>query len=723
MPECSDVKNKIYKCVGNTTVDHLCRSYSAPLDEFDNYHCMQCMNKRGKVDPTTFMKQIMYCDLYDHTPGVLPDLSTRPKYFRWSFLLTFSGESSQIEDVKSGGKLNCKKNEIFNIRTKSCTKFTCPTNYKSVGLKCVAEADEGVKKIFSLPVLTDDLKIARMNSTRKIDGSSVVNARDLYLLIKNIFIASFDYRLYTTEIETLSIIPSTNFRTTPFNITFSKNGNNTKLYKSDQRLTLEQFKLLETLSNVTFTIAPNIDFLNTPIDKEVNFSRYFTDFRICAITVKIPLHFFDVKTKSAKYHGQHFNFNDLTFFTNSNTSDQKLYGCLGFHLLKPCRRETIHESDVLKIYKNLSLVTKTSIFSFNEYIPVQNGYETCIISSNLSVTKNFKESTESEFSIVYQMEHYITYIGTSISIICYCWVISTYVLFKDLRTVPGLNVCFMCASLLIADLFFLVSIIARQNETACTTFAVVIHWSLLAAFIWVLIICFDLVQRFGSVSMHSRDREIKRMYYRAVIAFLTPAILVATLVGLDLTKMVVIGYGTHHICWITNRSAKLFAYVVPTAFILLIAFLALVYTLFKIVSEKRDVNRTIHHKASKTKSTLLYLRMAIKLAAILGLVEIFGYIQTSYQGDKEKAWVVIFGFLYTLFRSFRGLVLWFVYIYGGAIAKRYRKLFTKSIVRKFSKQRHDDKHLASSTATSSSYVTSTTKSSTTNVEDFCETKT
>ena len=352
-----------------------------------------------------------------------------------------------------------------------------------------------------------------MNSTRKIDESSVVNARDRYLLIKNIFIASFDYRVYVTETETLSIISSTNFTTTPFNITFSKNGNNTKLYKSDQRLTLEQFKLLETLSNVTFTIAPNIDFLNTPI--EVNFSRYFTDFRICAITVKIPLHFFDVKTKSAKYHGQHFNFNDLTFFTNSNTSDQKLYGCLGFHLLKPCRRETIHESDVLKIYKNLSLVTKTSIFSFNEYIPVQNGYKTCIISSNLSVTKNFKESTDSEFSIVYQMEHYITYIGTSISIICYCWVISTYVLFKDLRTVPGLNVCFMCASLLIADLFFLVSIIARQNETACTTFAVVIHWSLSAAFIWVLIICFDLVQRFGSCLLYTspspRDATLSRM--------------------------------------------------------------------------------------------------------------------------------------------------------------------------------------------------------------------
>ena len=99
---------------------------------------------------------------------------------------------------------------------------------------------------------------------------------------------------------------------------------------------------------------------------------------------------------------------------------------------------------------------------------------------------------------------------------------------------------------------------------------------------------------------------------------------------------------------------------------------------------------------------MLYLKMAAKLAAILGLVEIFGYIQTGYQGNEEKAWVVAFGFLYTLCRSFRGLVLWFVYIYGGTIAKRYRKRFAKSVVRKFSKRRHN---LTSSTGMSTSPTT------------------
>ena len=70
---------------------------------------------------------------------------------------------------------------------------------------------------------------------------------------------------------------------------------------------------------------------------------------------------------------------------------------------------------------------------------------------------------------------------------------------------------------------------------------------------------------------------------------------------------------------------------------------------------------------------MLYLKITAKLTTILGLVEIFGYIQTGYQGNEEKVWVVAFGFLYTLCRSFRGLALWFVYIYCGTIAKRYQK--------------------------------------------------
>ena len=654
VPKCKSPISKKYECYQNTTIDNLCRSYSAPLSNgFNNYHCLQCSERN--TDTKGFFDNIQYCD-----PECTPECGTdgrnslRKPFFRWSFVLRFSGSSSNVEDENGGGKLNCKDNEIFDIITKTCTKFTCPKSYQPVGLKCTA---------------ISNIKHTNKEMIENINLNSRQNPRQL---ISHRFVTHMDYRMYTTEPSIITLVAS--FATFE-NFTVFPNG--ITIYRSNQRLNYDQFKFFRQKKelNVSFIIAPNTESSLITKGNEIDFSRSFSNFRVCAIPIKIPLNSFNVKTDSVTYKGEHFNFTDLTFFTYSNASDQ-LHACRGFHLSEPCPRKTLTQSDVLRITENLTLITKSSILPYNEYVPVNNGYQACILASNESIRKNFGRSGNigSKFATIYSIEHYITYIGTSISIICYCWIISTYVLLKDLRTVPGLNTCFMCLSLLIADLFFLVSIIAHQNNTACTTFAVVIHWGLLAAFIWVLIICFDLVKRFGSVSLQSRDRETKRMYYRAAIAFLAPAVTVATLTGLDQTNTVDIGYGRDHICWITNRSAKLFAYVLPTALILLISCLALIYTVYKIVSEKRDVNKKIHHATS----ILIYLKMVAKLAMILGLVEIFGYIQTGYQGDEERAWVVAFGFLYTVCRSFRGLMLWFVYIYGGAVAKRYRKCFAKS---------------------------------------------
>ena len=690
VPKCKSPVSKKYGRFQNSTIDHLCRSYSAPLSNgFNNYHCLQCSEK--KTDTKEFFDNIQYCDPKCNKFVPCSTISERilPIYFRWSFVLRFSGSSSNVEDENGGGKLNCKENEIFDITTKTCTKFTCPKNYQPVGLKCTA--------------------ISNIKHTNK---EMILISRQL---ISHRFVTNMDYRIYTREPSIITLVAS--FATFE-NFTVFPNG--MIIYRSNQSLNYDQFKFFrqKLVLNVSFIIAPNTESSLITKGNEIDFSRSFSNFRVCAIPIKIPLNSFNVKTDSVTYKGEHFNFTDLTFFTNSNASDQ-LHACRGFHLSEPCPRKTLTQSDVLRITENLTLITKSSILSYNEYVPVNNGYQACILASNESIRKNFGRSGNigSKFATVYIIEHYITYIGTSISIICYCWIISTYVLFKDLRTVPGLNTCFMCLSLLIADLFFLVSIIAHQNNTACTTFAVIIHWGLLAAFIWVLIICFDLVKRFGSVSLQSQDRETKRMYYRAAIAFLTPAVTVASLIGLDQTDTVDIGYGRDHICWITNRSAKLFSYVLPTALILLISCLALIYTVYKIVSEKQNVNKRIHHATSKTMSILSYLKIAVKLAMILGLVEIFGYIQTGYQGDEEEAWVVAFGFLYTVCRSFRGLMLWFVYIYGGAVAKRYRKHFGKSI-RKLSK-RCDNR--STSAQMSISYLTSSTISTTMKNEAFSET--
>ena len=156
-----------------------------------------------------------------------------PKYFRWSFLINFSGTSSQIEDVTGGGKLNSKENESFDIKTKTCIKFTCPINFEPVGLKCIEIANE-VKKTFDLPVLTPDFKINLTTKMNQSSGLSVMDVRDHYLLIENIFITNIDYRVYTTEPLSIISSPMTSTTTAFNNFTFLKTSNMT-IYKNNQR--------------------------------------------------------------------------------------------------------------------------------------------------------------------------------------------------------------------------------------------------------------------------------------------------------------------------------------------------------------------------------------------------------------------------------------------------------------------------------------------------------
>ena len=292
------------------------------------------------------------------------------------------------------------------------------------------------------------------------------------------------------------------------------------------------------------------------------------------------------------------------------------------------------------------------------------GSEMCIRDSS------YTQDISDHLNMLYSAEHYITIVGTSISIICYIWIIAMYVMFKNLRTVPGINNCCMCISLLISDILFLTAIGAHTCDKACIAIAVIMHGSLLASFVWVLIISYDLVSRFGSFSTNSRDRDLKRMIYRSAIGFVLPAILVSTATWLDQTNKVTIGYGAYHICWITNTYARLVLYIIPTAIALILGLIAMGYSVVKIMREKRQTQKNLQGKHLRL---VVFLKMAIKLSMILGLTEFIGYVQIHNPDGWEQTFNVSLSFVYTLTRSLRGAMLWFAYIYGGNLKKRCKK--------------------------------------------------
>jgi len=109
---------------------------------------------------------------------------------------------------------------------------------------------------------------------------------------------------------------------------------------------------------------------------------------------------------------------------------------------------------------------------------------------------------------------------------------------------------------------------------------------------------------------------------------------------------------------------------------LLFALTSMIFSMVKITQGKRETQKSLQ---GKQLNVSVFLKMAIKLSVILGLTELIGYIQIPHPNKDEETFNVAIGFVYTVTRSLRGLLLWFVYIYGGTIAKRYRKRVTKSL--------------------------------------------
>ncbi|XP_066922116.1 uncharacterized protein [Clytia hemisphaerica] len=710
-------------CIPSHPDYFLCRSYSAKINNFQNYHCMKC----ALQDTGNFLTQLNYCDKkvckvwendcnkgIDVVKPTLPGHTPRPLYtnkpqLSWSLLLSFSRRASGGQEPTT---TICPDHQLYDTFESKCVPFRCPPNYVII--------DGGGKCVRRKPLLTigdEDKPIVETRglTTAKTDRSFPFNN------LTEFFISNFKYALYVIQPKTFnassvqhnapSIIPK-------ITLEHFVEDNSRIVYRTLNTSTLQIFEQLQFNANpnTSFVLAPYFDERLVSKNHGLDFSRVFPEHRTCAkpkiVSIDEILFNKNTVSKTMSYRNQSLHPSNLTLWISkrsSNDSFQEYFSvCEGFYLTKPCFRKTLNSSDIINITDNLKLITKSHIqYTFNEYIPTSDGYETCV--ANNKNTSSISKDND-RYYIIRQIEFYITVIGTPLSIVCYIWIITTYFIFKDLRTVPGLNNCLMCLSLLFSDIFFLSTLKAHEDKTSCTTVAVAMHWSLLSAFFWVLIISYDLVKRFGSFTSNSRDRELKRMSYRSAMAFGIPLVIVSIALGLDTSGDVAVGYGENHVCWITNLNARIVLYIVPTALVILIALFTLSFTVFNIIKQKRRTQSKLDHSTAKKTKTLDYLKMAIKLALILGLTEIFGYVQlTNIEDSQSKERTnVVFAFVYSVFRSLRGVMLWFVYV-GGPLSKRYQKRVVRSL-RKYS-HKNRMRTLDTQTSAETSYGGSSSASS------------
>lgn len=148
-----------------------------------------------------------------------------------------------------------------------------------------------------------------------------------------------------------------------------------------------------------------------------------------------------------------------------------------------------------------------------------------------------------------------------------------YCLLSKLRNLPGKVLMCLAASLLVADLLFLIgSTVAEHSIPACAVIGATKHFAYLASFFWMNVMAFDVSRTFRSSKPRSANHERTFIRY-SLYAWCLPAIIV--LIGIA-TEVISdehnpyrprYGYG---VCWLSQKKGLLIFFGLPIALLLIV---------------------------------------------------------------------------------------------------------------------------------------------------------
>lgn len=218
--------------------------------------------------------------------------------------------------------------------------------------------------------------------------------------------------------------------------------------------------------------------------------------------------------------------------------------------------------------------------------------------------------------------------------------------------------------LLLPDIMFLFLQFTYTNPKYHKAVSVKWHWSLLSVQCWTLIVALDILVKTQSVRPAYKDLTgIFKIYFAVAIGI--PLVVISFLVISDSVCFLNPRYGDNGIYWITNLNISLLS-----------AIILLMLVIFKINQQMKNIGKAF---SQGTKYRRRAFRIALKLITIVGLCEITGVLQIRHSNlaTVEEYVNITFFVSYTLFRSFKGIMLSLVYLFSQRTFGIYAELLAK----------------------------------------------
>ncbi|XP_053377387.1 uncharacterized protein LOC123529171 isoform X2 [Mercenaria mercenaria] len=254
---------------------------------------------------------------------------------------------------------------------------------------------------------------------------------------------------------------------------------------------------------------------------------------------------------------------------------------------------------------------------------------------------------------------------SSVSLLSLSLTLVVYSVFKDLRTLPGMNNMALVSSLFAFQTMSLVNTISDiEIPWLCSFFAIVTHFSFVNSISWMFICTYHMLKVF----MNVRNRSVPRndcLTFTIYLIFTTSVATVAV-VGTVITAEVQsdgndIGYGGYG-CYIKNHVMVMWAAAIPAAIIIVLNLGMFCITVYKISK----------HPSMSSAGATERSNIAIfaKLSTLTGLTWIFGFI---FVFTKINA----FAYTFVILNAGQGLFIMLSFVCNRRVLGLIRSKFSK----------------------------------------------
>lgn len=639
-PTHSIANSQLLNNKNNVLDSQLCNIYYGAVTKLDsgrrfrNIHCI----KKYSTDVNNI-------ELSTCSPLLVPYNLNQLKY---SITLSFSKnlEVHFKENNKIIETIKCKENEIFDVRLMTCSLFQCGRGYIREGTHCVysntpppsgnitdiTEADSlqmRLKKCFLLKSTNGTtVYMTTLSNKRVKDLQNYLNLDEL-ISYNSSFLLTYPNLQNLNEFKT--------FVELLHNFTISDSTNNFKLYLSSEEIYRTELYGLNLykgfpVGKQCFKVD-NVSIANLHVDQACN-----------------------IKIADQVHNPEEYI---ITYEANNGIFHPSVYTCKQYHLKPNCPLYKVSKQNYtmnLNFSITINIEGVKDNFDINSYIPLTTGIGICVTETN-----SLPSTSSNWISKANLIEQYLTVLCAVLSVICYTFIISTYLYYKELRLVSGLNIVTLCVFLLLSDIIMLTAILIDNNSvTLCKYFAVLIHWSLLSVLLCTFIISFEIWHTFISANPSIKYSK-SRFYWYLTSILLIPALIVSLCYYLDVQSIFYIGYGENNICYINSLNARIVFYIVPWCIVILLSTSTVVYVLQKIYRQQRISSQLLNKSQDQTDTSIT--KTALRLIVLLGVIELIGFVQLPHKSEIEIIINIIFQFAFTLLRGLRGLFIWLLYIY------------------------------------------------------------